>query len=294
MSTTVLAEPQSKHLSSYREKLEKFAQSPILPGAENAGRGNIVLASSEGTAVSREKIGCIHLGKDGHQEPHTHGAFSFHLIEGLDGKAADSKTGIITIDDLRRYVEAEMKHEGKQRPMYHITEGADLESIIVAKSLAKFNATISETVKDAEKLFELRFQNSERISDIQCLANAAKKVYELTLLDPKNQEIDRLSILIDGAARELFDPALRWITANQGTARLTINQTVQPGLYPGRLRDLVQNLSVGSLQRIDQNTLNILIYLFDEVIANNIYKSEKDDRLISFRDSLRAALVEAK
>ena len=34
--------------------------------------------------------------------PHTHGAFSFHLIEGLDGKAADPDTGIITIESLKK------------------------------------------------------------------------------------------------------------------------------------------------------------------------------------------------
>ena len=33
----------------------------------------------------------------GNNEPHTHGAFTFHLIEGLGGKATDPDNGVVTI-----------------------------------------------------------------------------------------------------------------------------------------------------------------------------------------------------
>src|SRR5688500_1317181 len=46
-------------------------------------KANIILASSEADALSRDKNNCIHGEND---SPHSHGAFSFHLIEGLDGK----------------------------------------------------------------------------------------------------------------------------------------------------------------------------------------------------------------
>ena len=74
-----------------------------------------MLASSEATEVSRDRNNCIDPGGNG---PHTHGAFSFHLIEGLDGKAADSDTGVITIDSLRNHIDSQMRNESKQRPMY--------------------------------------------------------------------------------------------------------------------------------------------------------------------------------
>jgi hypothetical protein len=283
-TTTVLEDPQSRNI--YVEQLQKIVESPSVQNTENAGRGNIVLASSEGTAVSREKNNCTHYG---YEDPHTHGAFSFHLIEGLDGKAADPKTGVITIDNLRRHIELEMKREVRQRPMYHVTEGADLESIIIAKSLDVFNAKISDTIKEVQRFCSNKYQNSDLI-DIQCLANAAKKVGELISLDPKNPEIDRLSTVIDTAAKALFPPAIKWIDINQGVARLKINE-IEPGLYPGKLKFLVQkNASLEPLQKIDQNTLNILIYLFDEVSNNTKFESEEDERLGSFRESLRASI----
>jgi hypothetical protein len=57
------------------------------------------LASSEATAASRDRDNCIHLGND---NPHTHGAFSFHIIEELDRKAAEPDTEVITIGSLRK------------------------------------------------------------------------------------------------------------------------------------------------------------------------------------------------
>ena len=59
----------------------------MIESFTNQHEGKIILASSEADAVSREKNNCKHNEND---SPHSHGAFSFHLIEGLDGKAADS------------------------------------------------------------------------------------------------------------------------------------------------------------------------------------------------------------
>ena len=58
----------------------------------------------------------MHLGGE---EPHSHGAFTFHLIEGIDGKAPD-KSGIITIGSLKKYVEDEMLKEDRQIPVHYV------------------------------------------------------------------------------------------------------------------------------------------------------------------------------
>jgi len=80
----------------YFEQLQKIAESPVVQNVADSGRGNVVLASSEATAASKERYNCIH----GKEDPHPHGAFSFHLIEGLDGKVADPRTGVITMDNV--------------------------------------------------------------------------------------------------------------------------------------------------------------------------------------------------
>ena len=71
----------------YAGQLQKLVEVGESIGTKRKGRGNIVLASSEATPVSKERNHCVHLGND---KPHPHGVFSFHLIEGLAGKAAES------------------------------------------------------------------------------------------------------------------------------------------------------------------------------------------------------------
>lgn len=44
-----------------------------------------------------------------------HGVFSYFLIEGLQGKAANEKDGLITFDDLRQYLTKEMRSYGISR-----------------------------------------------------------------------------------------------------------------------------------------------------------------------------------
>ena len=65
------------------------------------GSGWVILASSEKDERSREKLDCTHLV--GNDAPHGHGLFTFHLLEGLSGKAGDGK-GRITLSTLKQYV----------------------------------------------------------------------------------------------------------------------------------------------------------------------------------------------
>jgi hypothetical protein len=129
-TTTILADQNSKNV--YQTTLQNIVKPSDQANTLSTDRGKVILASSEATVASREKNNCIHPGKN---DPHTHGAFSFHLIEGLDGEAADPDTGIITIDGLRRHIENQMMAEEKQRPIYYVAESSHIESIKIAISL---------------------------------------------------------------------------------------------------------------------------------------------------------------
>ena len=86
-----------------------------------------ILASSEPDKVSREINDCIH---DDNDSPHSHGIFSYHLIEGLNGKAADPDTGIITIDNLKKYISTEMVEvEKRHNPIYYVANGLKIKNI---------------------------------------------------------------------------------------------------------------------------------------------------------------------
>ena len=160
-----MASPELETKNLYALQLKKFTDSPTEQSNKSFTRGKIVLASSEPNEKSREKYNCTHISMN---EPHTHGAFSFHLIEGLDGKGADPDTGVITIDSLRRYVEKEMNAEGKQKPIYSITEASQIENIKIAVSQIQFNNNILQLIKETEDRLNQKSQTSGFV-DIQTL-----------------------------------------------------------------------------------------------------------------------------
>jgi hypothetical protein len=284
-TSNVLADPKRKNL--YTMQLQKMVESSDQANTQNSRCGNIVFASSEGTALSREKKNCKHGSREEELQPHTHGAFSFHLIEGLDGKAADPDSGVITINSLRRHIENQIMAEGRQRPIYYVADASCIDSIKISISQKRFNAKVTELLKDADDLCAIKYPNSDLI-DIQCLADAAKKVSELISLDPNNREIEKLQNIIDDAAKAYLRPTSDWLTRNYGFARFKINE-IDPSLYDFKLPELLLSLSFSELQKIDQIKLSSITYVLAEIARNTVFTSEDDPQLRLLQANLRAS-----
>jgi uncharacterized caspase-like protein len=269
-----MAQPELEGKNLYALQLKKFIESP-LEGSNNKNvkRGKIILASSEPNEKSREKNNCVHPNSN---DPHSHGAFSFHLIEGLDGKAADPETGVITVDNLRRHIEKQMIAEGKQKPIYSITEASQIENIKIAISLDQFKYKTSQLIKEIEERMDQKSETSGLV-DIQSLTEAAKKVSELASLDPTNKDILRLVKAVDDSLRLYEEPMIQWLTKNTLLVRpKTIH--IHPALYD-TLFNLVQKLAYDELKKIDQVNLQYLIILSSEIIRGTEYIQENDQGL---------------
>ena len=78
-------------LTNFRRSIGEYTKRTRL-----LGTGRIVFASSRASQSSKELTDCMH--------GHPHGKFTYHLLEGIDGKAADEKTGIINFDKLQKYI----------------------------------------------------------------------------------------------------------------------------------------------------------------------------------------------
>jgi uncharacterized caspase-like protein len=270
-----MAQPELEGKNLYALQLKKFIESP-LEGSNNKNvkRGKIILASSEPNEKSREKNNCVHPNSN---DPHSHGAFSFHLIEGLDGKAADPETGVITVDNLRRHIEKQMIAEGKQKPIYSITEASQIENIKIAISLDQFKYKTSQLIKEIEERMDQKSETSGLV-DIQSLTEAAKKVSELASLDPTNKDILRLVKAVDDSLRLYEEPMIQWLTKNTLLVRpKTIH--IHPALYDDTLFNLVQKLAYDELKKIDQVNLQYLIILSSEIIRGTEYIQENDQGL---------------
>ena len=85
--TKALPSENKKHL--YATQVQKLEQTPVQDNAK-ARRAKFILASNEADAISREMNDCVHAYNP---HPHAHGAFSFHLIEGLAGAGCKSQYG---------------------------------------------------------------------------------------------------------------------------------------------------------------------------------------------------------
>jgi uncharacterized caspase-like protein len=130
----------------YVSQVQRMIGSPDLISTQtdeinnlHTQRGRLVLASCVPDEPSREG----HYTHYDIDTPHAHGVFSFHLLEGLAGKAAHPDTGVITIESLRKYVENQMIAERAQKPLCLIEEASNINNIEIAKS-DRFNAKVQE------------------------------------------------------------------------------------------------------------------------------------------------------
>jgi hypothetical protein len=253
--------------------------------SETSIEGKIILASSEATAVSRERHDCKHINSN--DPPHSHGAFSFHLLEGLDGKAADPDTGFITIHTLKKYIENQMLAEQRQKPIYCIAEAWKIENIIIAVSQQQFNTKISSLIRDTKDLLAIKDPNNNFV-DIRKIEEAVRKIKELINLDPKNKEIPKLQTIIDDSLNMYKQPVIEWLGNNMMVARLKINE-IKSDLYDYELPDLFDSLSFNELSKIEKSKLAILIHLSSEVKRNTKFESEEDPKLKILIAKLRAA-----
>jgi hypothetical protein len=281
----MLEDPKTRQL--YATKLQNIVSSENdnTLEIEDSGQGKIILASSEPDAVSRERV-FTHLNND---KPHSHGVFSFHLIEGLDGKAANSDTGIITIDDLRKYISKEMQQTENQQPLYAVAKGSSkLENIALGRSSDLFNKKISNLINEINDFFQYKDPTNGLI-DVQALDSAAKKVGVLLDLDPNNREVPTLKTIIDDNLRTYKNSAVEWLTNNAPFARLKINRIGVDFLFYNKLFDDVGYLSFNSLLKAEESSTLILVHLFSEVGKNTMFTSIQDEKLENFVGKLRHA-----
>jgi uncharacterized caspase-like protein len=259
----------------YASRVETVVSEDISTGS---GRGRIVLASMAADEVSREKFDCVH-SKD--SIPHAHGAFSFHLIEGLEGKAANPDTGIITFDSIRRYLEAQMKAEGKQTPYYYTQEASQLENIKIAVSQAQYTRNIEAIVNTAKQYAQ--------IPDIQALTIAAKKIGELQRLDVSNENVVSIKNIINEKVQEYRNPILRWLNNIGANPLLRIKiEEIKRGLFDDTFYALYENLSFETLQKINQHDLQCLTILCAESTRSIPYTSDDDPHFKILLSKLRS------
>ena len=283
--------PPKKMVPPEQEKKRNLFSLTVEKMVESSthGQGKIVLASSEADAVSKEKNNCIHADND---SPHSHGAFSYYLIEGLEGGAADHDTGIISIESLRKYIEDQMTKEGKQKPIYSIAEASNFDNIKIAISQGTFNAKIKKLINEAEKLATKSDPRTNLVTMFS-LQDAAKKVNELISLKEDHPEIPRLKGLIDKSLEMYKQLTINWLDNNVMVATEKINE-IRDDFYNVELPDLIYDLSFNKLVTLPDSYIKVLFYITSHVRQNTRFENSDDPKLEVLTNQLRAVFDNEK
>jgi hypothetical protein len=109
--------------------------SGMFESAEKAAEvatGVFVFSSSANDQTSRELLNCCHTLGTG--EPHAHGAFTFHLIEGLSGLATSEPGGSISVAALRDHISKHLKNNPNQTFKLYSSRETNSEGIILCRA----------------------------------------------------------------------------------------------------------------------------------------------------------------
>jgi hypothetical protein len=222
---------------------------------ERGGEGKIIIASSEGGHVSKE----INIKHENEQEPHPHGVFTFYLLEGLDGKAAD-QTGIITLEGLYKYVENQLAIKGKQEPKFFATGDTQMGRIKIAVAPLRYSYYVQKKIEEAESFY------SE--SDPTLLILAADTINAVLEINPKNEKALDLKNRTNIALTKYQELVSYWLLNNEQNFRFSI-----PNIFP-ELERLTGFLDFDKIRTVDTREKSLLANLCkvsEETISSDVF-----------------------
>lgn len=204
------------------------------------GEGRIILASSEEDKVSRED----NFKHENEQKPHPHGIYTFHLIEGLDGKASD-EYGRIYLIELQKHLEEQV---GKQKAKIFAADVSGISAIRIATATRKFNEYIQTKLKEAEDW--CRTKNEPTL-----LIHATDNIHKVLNINAENSKALNLKKRIDEQLAKYKKSVNAWLQKNKLTAKKTIPRAFS------LLENLVGYLYFDKLMSLDQRRQTLLVNL---------------------------------
>lgn len=194
--------------SGISAKGEKAISDPVVSldayfsDLEKGGEGKIIIASSGEDQKSRE----IEVSVQSNKESLIHGFFTYHLLEGLDGRAANEK-GLITLDRLYRYIETQLISKGRQKPQFYAAATSQLEKIRIGIASEQFENYVREALQGAKTDISSNYVGS--------LFAAAEKVR--SVLDENNDSLSALELreIIQRTLSDYKNLVMNWIVENE-------------------------------------------------------------------------------
>lgn len=214
---------------------------------EEGGEGKFIIASSEADQTAREISEAKHVqycAERGQQHPH--GAFTFCLIEGIDGEASD-EAGIVNLADLFDKAKQRLKEMGKQEPKVFSADSSGMKAVKIAITSSKHNEYMNSELKKVKGFYENR--------DPASLIRATKIILHVLDVSPKNEEALDYQKKISGEYAEYRNSAEGWIPRNIAEVQAEI-----PKLFP-KIEKLVDFLYCDNIINLDREQEALAIHL---------------------------------
>jgi uncharacterized caspase-like protein len=210
-----------------------------------SGRGRIVLASSGADENSREKLACTH-STGPIVEPHAHGIFTYHLLEGLNGGAMVGENEMVTLQSLISYVDREMQPGGQTPTSF----GSGMQHAAEIKLVrASHYAEIVAALEQAEEYLTQTEVPSTFYAIEQLIGN-----HQRAANHPRFQEIT--SAIDARLKRECLDVS-KVLLDNMLKLRMRCRQTAEI------LEQLVPNATYDSLRQTAPSTRNLTLKFWE-------------------------------
>jgi uncharacterized caspase-like protein len=165
--------------------------------------GVYVFSSSAKDETSRELAGCEH--KLGKGEAHHHGAFSFHLIEGLMGLAGTGHGGEISVAMLRSHIDSALQNRSNQTFKCYESSATYPDRIILAR------ATDVRTLEQDLK----RIETDLDAGDFDSLIIAAGDLGRMLKQRPNYEPAKALQVKTEHALKECQAQCREWLFNNK-------------------------------------------------------------------------------
>ncbi len=235
-------------LTPYFGDLEKEALNKTSEVEE--GKGKVIFASSEPDKVAGEKDNCV---DETSKTPHCHGTFSFHLIDGLDGKAAEPTTGLIKFGALQDHVEKEVTKDGKHKPQFFAASASQIRDIIFAVSPYQYANIIRDHINDA------RTSIKKAEKEIAYFITAIDEVYKVLKINKKEKDALELKNQIEQTLGKYRSQMLYWWW--NPVNRITVQDELS-NFVPKSLDDISKKLSFDEIAFFDNSKKHLFTLLF--------------------------------
>lgn len=230
------------------------------------GKGRFILASSDSNQESKE----FQVPEDQMQNTfHHHGAFSYYILQGLQGNAANDK-GIVTLEGVMRYASKRMFEHKKQEPKYYSEQASIPELIRLTIRSEDFQRIKQTEINNIKILMEGgQSVTSSRIAVLKEISSKLNELLSYENDDATNNALTEFKSDLENEIQFYNDTLWNWLLKYGEALSRNLNKEF-PGLHKRLLDEIVgECLLFPALAEVDPSHLYLIETIYESASKDN-------------------------